>query len=62
MKKKQPAQKCILSVRIARDLMRRGFLPIDVEDGRKVKCGLVFIFRNTPELNAALDEIMGGAI
>ncbi|MHC8516191.1 hypothetical protein [Sporosarcina sp. ITBMC105] len=53
-------QKCIRSLRVARALMRRGFLPLDVEQARKTPGYLVFVFRNTPALNTALDEIMGG--
>lgn len=62
MKVKEQKQKCIRSMRIARELMRRGFLPMDVEKARKSRGYLVFVFRETGELNAALDDIMGGSI
>jgi len=51
-------QKCIRSLRIARELMRRGFLPMDAEPARKSRGNIVFIFRETDALNEALDEIM----
>ncbi|KRG13358.1 hypothetical protein ACA30_15790 [Virgibacillus soli] len=55
-------QKCIRSLRIARELMRRGFRPIDAEPARKSPGFIVFIFRDSDELNAALDEIMSEPI
>lgn len=55
-------QKCIRSMRVARELMSRGFLPMDVEKSRKSRGYLVFVFRETPDLLETLDEIMGGQI
>lgn len=55
-------QKCIRSMRIARELMSRGYLPVDVEKSRKSKGYLVFIFRETQDLLEAIDEIIGGRI
>lgn len=55
-------QKCIRSMRVARELMSRGFLPMDVEKARKSKGYLVFVFRETQPLLDTLDEIMGGQI
>ena len=59
---REQRQKCIRSLRVARQLMGRGFLPMDVEKSRKSRGYLVFVFRDTPEFNAALNEIMGGNI
>lgn len=51
--------KCIRSLRIARRLMDRGFRPISVEETRKSKGFLTFVFDETPEFTAVLNEIMG---
>ncbi|WP_176525828.1 DUF5659 domain-containing protein [Bacillus sp. AFS001701] len=42
--------KCILSLRVARHLLAKGFRLIDVEPSRKINGHLVFIFEATPEL------------
>lgn len=57
MPTKIEAQKYIRSLRIARELMRRGFLPIDAEPSRKSRGCIIFVFRETPELKEALDEV-----
>jgi hypothetical protein len=49
--------KCILSLRVARQLLAQGFRLIDVEPSRKLPGRLVFIFANTPELNDALAQL-----
>lgn len=59
---KEAKQKCIRSMRVARELMSRGFLPMDVETSRKSKGYLVFVFRETTDLLETIDEIMGGQI
>lgn len=46
--------KCVLSLRIARHLMTQGFRLVDSEPSRKHFGKLVFIFENTPELDAEL--------
>lgn len=53
-------QKCIRSLRVARELMRRGFLPMDAEPARKSRGFIVFVFRETDEFSQALNEILGG--
>ena len=50
-------KKCIRSLRVARELMRRGFLPMDVEVARKSHGYLVFIFRETAELIVHFENI-----
>lgn len=62
MMAQETKQKCIRSMRVARELMSRGFLPMDVEKARKSRGYLVFVFRETPDLIATIDEIMGGQI
>lgn len=59
---KEAKKKCIRSMRVARALMSRGFLPMDVETSRKSKGYLVFVFRESQPLLETLDEIMGGQI
>lgn len=54
-------QKCIRSLRVARELMRRGFLPVDAEPARKSRGFIVFVFRETDEFSQALNEILGGS-
>jgi hypothetical protein len=49
--------KCILSLRVARQLLAQGFRLIDVEPSRKLPGRLVFIFEDTAELNAALAQL-----
>ena len=46
--------KCILSLRVARHLMARGFRLIDSEPSKKHAGKLVFIFENSAELDAEL--------
>lgn len=52
-------QKCIRSMRVARELMSRGFPCIDTEPARKSPGRLVWIFADTPELEEALTQIFG---
>lgn len=59
---RQRPDKCIRSLRIARNLMARGFHPINVEHSRKSKGFLTFVFDETPEFTEVLNEIMGGRI
>ncbi|WP_167374922.1 DUF5659 domain-containing protein [Gottfriedia luciferensis] len=49
--------KCILSLRVARHLLSKGFQVIDIEPSRKVNGQLVFIFEETPELIVELAEL-----
>lgn len=46
--------KCILSLRVARHLLAQGYKLIDSEPSRKGGGKLVFIFENSPELDAEL--------
>ena len=55
------AIKAVHSLRIARQLMRKGFPLLDIEPARKYKTGLVFIFADTFELNDAFTKILGGS-
>lgn len=50
-------KKCILSLRVARHLLSRGFCIIDLERSRKVRGDVVFIFEDTPELNVELAKL-----
>ena len=51
-------RKCILSLRVARHLIARGFQIVDIEPGRKFNGQLVFIFENTRELHAELSKLV----
>ncbi|WP_158023558.1 DUF5659 domain-containing protein [Domibacillus antri] len=44
-------QKCVLSLRIARHLLARGFQLVDIEPSRKVRGQLVFVFAESQALN-----------
>lgn len=46
--------KCILSLNLARYLLAQGFSITDVETSKKVPGKIVFIFRNSPQLHAAI--------
>ncbi len=46
--------KCILSLRVARQLLSRGFRLVDVEPSRKFDGHLVFIFDDTEELRTEI--------
>lgn len=46
--------KCILSLRVARRLLAKGFRVIDVEPSRKIPGTLVFIFEGSSELDKVL--------
>lgn len=48
--------KCILSLKVARHLLSKGFTIIDIEPSRKHKQKLAFIFSNTPELEKELSN------
>lgn len=54
---KQGREKCVLSLRVARALIGQGFRVVDVGTSHKFPGRVVIKFANTPELNAALDEI-----
>jgi hypothetical protein len=49
--------KCILSLRVARHLLTKGFRLIDVEPSRKFRGNLVFIFEDSDALRRVLAEI-----
>ena len=54
----QPAQKCILSFRVARSLMERGHVPVGTEQARKSDGYNVFVFAVTPGFMRDFEEIM----
>lgn len=44
--------KCVLSVRVARELIAKNYELVDIEPSYRYKGKLVFVFKNTPELDA----------
>lgn len=46
--------KCVLSIRVAKELVAKGFDLVDMEPSRRYPGKIVFVFRNSPELDAAL--------
>lgn len=48
-------QRCIMSMKVARHLLAKGYRLHDVEPARKFD-GLVFIFEDSPELYAELKQ------
>lgn len=50
-------RKCILSLRIARQLIAKGFAVVDLERSTKIPGKITFIFERTPALETALSEI-----
>lgn len=54
---RQGAEKCVLSLRVARELIEQGFRVVDIGTSHKRKGYVVVKFDNTHELNKALDEI-----
>jgi hypothetical protein len=46
--------KCVLSVRVAKELVAKDFKLVDIEPSRRYRGKLVFVFINTPELDAEL--------
>ena len=49
--------KCILSFRVARFLLSRGFKIVDISTSSKIPGNLVFVFEQSEELNKALAEL-----
>jgi hypothetical protein len=49
--------KCILSLRVARHLLAKGFRLIDVEPSRKFDGKLVFVFEDSEELRQELANL-----
>lgn len=49
--------KCILSLRVARHLLTRGFRLVDIEPSRKFDGQLVFIFEDTSALRTELSKL-----
>ncbi|MET3507645.1 putative CoA-binding protein [Halalkalibacter oceani] len=47
-----PKYKCVLSVRVANELIDRGYKLVTIEPSYRYEGKLVFVFRNTPELDA----------
>lgn len=52
------SQKCILSFRVARELMERGHIPVGTEQARKSDGYSVFIFVETPDFTLDFEKIM----
>ncbi len=44
--------KCVLSVRVANELIAKGYELVTIEPSRRFPGKLVFVFKNTPELDA----------
>ncbi|MDM5197866.1 hypothetical protein QUF79_07540 [Fictibacillus enclensis] len=44
--------KCVLSLKVAKEFVAKGYELVDLEPSRRYPGKLVFVFRNTPELNA----------
>ncbi|MBY6087006.1 hypothetical protein [Priestia flexa] len=51
-------RKCVLSLRVARQLIAKGYPVLDIEPSRKVGAGLVFIFENSKELQYELERVI----
>lgn len=49
-------QKCVLSLRVARHLLARGFQIVDIEPSRKVRGQLAFIFADSKALNEEISN------
>jgi len=52
--------KCILSLKVAKELVAKDFQLVDIEPSRRYSGKLVFIFKNTPELDAELAKFKRG--
>lgn len=46
--------KCILSVRVANDLIEKGYNIVTIEPSTRYRYRLVFIFENSPELESEM--------
>lgn len=44
--------KCVLSVRVANELIAKNYELVAIEPSRRFPGKLVFVFKNTPELDA----------
>lgn len=53
--------KCILSLNVARYLLAEGFALTDIDTSKKIRGKLVFIFKNSPQLQAAIQNYQKGA-
>jgi hypothetical protein len=51
-------RKCVLSLRLARQLISKGFTLLDIEPSRKAGAGLVFVFENTKEFQRELASLL----
>ena len=49
--------KCILSLRVAKYLLGQGCTVVDIETSHKKAGNVVFIFKEGPELSAALKSL-----
>lgn len=48
----------IFDAKIARTLLKRGFVVIDIKPNRENKDKSIFIFNNTDEFKTAFDEVL----
>ncbi|MDN4073633.1 hypothetical protein [Fictibacillus terranigra] len=46
--------KCVLSMRVAKALVSKNYQLVDIEPSKRYPGKLVFVFRNTPELESEL--------
>lgn len=51
-------RKCILNIRIARELITAGFPIVSVEPSRKLQGQAVFIFEKTPQFDVILTKLI----
>lgn len=50
--------RCIYAAPVARALIRRGFIVIDIKPNKENPAATVFVFEETDGFNAALEEIL----
>ena len=48
--------KCIISQKLARILIQKGFIVKDIRPNRDIKNATIFLFDNTEELNRILNQ------
>ncbi|MBS4193483.1 DUF5659 domain-containing protein [Lederbergia citri] len=49
--------KCILSYRVAKHLLSKGFKIVDIDTSRKIPGNIVFVFEQSEALNYELEKI-----
>lgn len=50
--------RCVYAAPVARELIRRGFVVIDIKPNKENHLQTVFVFAETDDFNAALEEIL----